>query len=59
MSIKENALEKMMAYVDSHIAWKAAPPGDTKVAAKQFRGQRHSEMIEAAKLYKPQHKPER
>lgn len=59
MSIKQHALDTMIGYLAAHKAWKAAPPGQAKVDAKQVRGQKHSEMIEAAELYKPQHKPER
>lgn len=59
MSIKQHALDAMLDYIEAHKAWKDAPPGPAKVAAKQVRGQKHSEMIEAARLYQPQHKPER
>ena len=47
----------MLAYIEAHKNWKAAPPGSAKVEAKQIRGQKHSEMIAAAELYRLQRKP--
>lgn len=55
MSIKQNALAALVAYLDTQIAWKQAPDGQKAKARRDA----HSALIEAAKLYKPQHKPER
>lgn len=59
MSIKQNALDALIAYLDLHIAWKDAPQGPARLEAKRKRDAAHGPLIESAKLYKPQHKPER
>jgi hypothetical protein len=51
LSLKENALEKLVAYRRAHLAWKAAPEGPQKVATKAARWQARSELFQAAELY--------
>lgn len=54
MSLKENALEKLVAYRKAHRAWKDAPDkSDAKADAKRERGKVHSELLEAAELVEP------
>lgn len=54
MSQKQNALDALVVYLDSHINWKNAPEGARKVEAKRARGQAHSDLLRAAELYKRQ-----
>lgn len=51
LSLKQNALDKLLEYRRAHIAWKSAPDGPEKVEAKRVRGQVHSAMLSAAELY--------
>lgn len=53
MSIKETALAAMVTYYDAHEACnKAATP-----EAQKAKREAHGKWIEAAKLYRPQHRP--
>lgn len=55
MSIRQNAMDAVIAYLEAHEAWNKA---QTDQAAK-VRKDKHKALIEAARLYRPQHKPER
>lgn len=53
MSIKQNALNALAEYLDAHEAW-------NKVQSEQLAREKrlkHKQLIEAGKLYRPQHKP--
>lgn len=54
MSIKQNALTALAEYIDAHESWNKV---QSEHLAKEKR-LKHKQLIEAGKLYRPQHKPE-
>lgn len=54
MSIKQQALDALILYLDAHEAWNKA---QTDQAAKAKRSA-HTKLIEVAQLYRPQHRPQ-
>jgi hypothetical protein len=50
MSLKENALQKLIDYRRAHLAMKAAPDGK-KSQAIRLRDKAHSDLILASELY--------
>ncbi len=55
MSLKQNALDALVAYEAAHEAWKRAAPGPAMRIASEAKDGAHSALLAAAKLYKPQH----
>lgn len=55
MEIDQEIRAALIAYSDAHLAWKSAPDGHQKVAAKRLRGQLNGKLLELAALLK--HKP--
>lgn len=50
MELDDYAIATLIQYRKAHLAWKAAPEGPEKVAAKRERGQMHSRVLELAEL---------
>jgi hypothetical protein len=53
LSLKQNALDAMVAYCDARAAWKSLS-GPAKEAARMARAAAHSQLLTAAELYKRQ-----
>lgn len=49
------ALATLTEYRAAHLAWKSAPDGPEKVAAKRLRGQVHGKLLELAALLENEH----
>lgn len=46
----------LIAYRNAHLAWKSAPDGPEKVAAKRLRGKLHGKLLELAALLEQKEK---
>lgn len=55
MDFDQEIRAALIAYRKAHLAWKSAPDGPEKVAAKRLRGQLHGKLLELSELL--EHKP--